>query len=133
MSIILAIVPPLCPQEKPPWESDFELEAWNFNRSGTKLAAIENFIAKVSHRQDGVVGSARRLHCDAGIFHLTDEDRVITLFDRIDQHTLNKRRRFFQNRRAQTPFAKRLAADGITFALERLEESKHLPFFTLTG
>src|SRR4029453_14447029 len=98
----------------------------------TPLSAIENLIAQISHRQNRVVGSAPRLRFDPGIFPLADEDRVIALFDRIDQLTLDVGRCLFQDRRAQTAFAKRLATDCVAFALERLEESKRLPFLIFT-
>src|SRR5688572_31623089 len=57
---------------------------------------------------------------------------MIALFDRVDKLALDKCRRFFQDRRAQTTLAKRLAADAITFALERFEKRKCLAFLIFT-
>src|SRR5258706_10133454 len=88
-----------------------------------ELTAVENLIAKILQHQRDLVRAAGDFDRDARVLHFAHEDGVIAALDRIDQGAFDKSREFFQNRRAQAAGAKRLAADRVALALERLEES----------
>ena len=101
------------------------------NLEHARLTAVENFVAQIAHRKNRVVGTAGRLHRHAGILYFADKNRVVAHLYRIHQRALDKSRRFFQNRRAERSFAKRLATDAVAFAFERFEKREGLPFLIL--
>src|SRR5918999_5494530 len=90
------------------------------------LAPVENLVTEISHRQSHIVRPSAGLHGDAGVFNLTDENRMIPLFNRVHQSAFDESRSLFQARGAQTPLAKWLAADRIALPFERFAESKSL-------
>src|ERR1700757_5033403 len=92
------------------------------------LTAVENLLAQILQCQCPVVRPPRRLRGHSRIFNFANENRVVSFFNCIDKLAFNKSRSFFENRRPESAFPKRLAANRVAFALERFEKRERLPF-----
>ena len=62
------------------------------------LSAIEDLLAQIAHRQNRVIGSSLESLANSGVHDLTDEYRVITFLNGINEPAFDESRRVIEDR-----------------------------------